>query len=412
MESPPLTPAGANGLRLILVSDQTLSVSSGDVVLYNGYPVGRVEEVSFEANRRRVRHIVFIDAPYDDLVDSSVRFWDVSGIRVNAGADGFNLETGTLETLLRGGIAFGRPPGVVAGGPVENESVFKLYASWSQVREAAYDHRLYYVVSFAQSLKGLEPGAPVEYRGIRIGSVERILFRTMLNRVLEGKAAASGGPIPVLIALEPGRVGLPDTTAALQAVQKIIEDGVEIGLRAALVSGNLITGKKLVEMEYFDDVEPARIGRFDNFSTLPTVPGGLGQIEYQITTLLDKANRLPLEQTLASLDETLLEINRSMQVLRTLLERDSLQQIPDELHESVRALRGLLERDSTQQVPEELQKALAAARAQLQGDSAETYQLGVTLKEVEAAARSLREFLNYLQRNPEALIRGKSETSP
>ncbi|MGD2172072.1 MAG: MlaD family protein [Gammaproteobacteria bacterium] len=412
LERAPLTAAGTAGLRLVLFSDQTLSVSAGDVVLYNGYPVGHVEDVSFDTRRRRVQYVVFVDAPYNQLVDSSVRFWDVSGIRINAGADGFKLETGTLETLLRGGVAFGRPPGVVAGDPVENDTEFKLYASWSQVTEVAYDHRLYYVVSFAQSLKGLEPGAPVEYRGIRIGSVERVLFKTMLDKVFAGKATASGGPIPVLIALEPGRVGLPDTTSALQAVQKIVDDGVEIGLRASLVSGNLLTGGKIVELDYHDNVEAAGLGQFEGFTTIPTVPGGLGRLENQVATLLDKVNRLPLEQTLDSLDETLAETDRSMRALRALLEQDSLRQIPDELRDSLLVLRDLLERDSTQQVPEELEKALAAARMQLQGDSPETYQLGVTLKEVEAAARSLREFLNYLQRNPEALIRGKSETSP
>ena len=268
------------------------------------------------------------------------------------------------------------------------------------------------MVSFAQSLKGLEPGSPVEYRGIRVGSVERVLFKTMLDKVFAGKATASGGPIPVLIALEPGRVGLPDTTEALQAVQKIIDDGVEIGLRASLVSGNLLTGGKIVELEYHDDAEPAGLGHFEGFTTIPTVPGGFGQLEHQVTTLLEKANRLPLDQTLASLDETLAETNRSMRAMRRLLEQDSLRQIPDELRDSILVLRDLLERDSTQQVPQELEQTLAAARAQLQGDSAEAYQLGATLKEVEAAARSLREFLNYLERNPEALIRGKPETSP
>lgn len=412
LEHPPLTAAGANGLRLVLVSDHTLSVSSGDVVLYNGYVVGRVEEVSFDAERRRVRHIVFIDAPYHKLVDSGVRFWDVSGIRVSAGADGFSLETGTLETLLRGGIAFGRPPGVVSGEAVENDAEFKLYSSYDQVRQIAYDHRLYYVVSFAQSVKGLEPGAPVEYRGIRVGSVERILFKNMLDNLLEGTQTSSGGPIPVLISIEPGRVGLPDTTPSLQKIQQTIEDGVERGLRASLVSGNLLTGQKLVELEYFADREPAKIGVYENFSTLPTVPGGLGQLEHKITALLDKANQLPLKQTLASLDEALIEMNRSMQALRALLEQDSSRQIPDELRDSILAVRELLERDSMQKVPEELEKTLAAARRQLQGDSAEIYQLGVTLKEVEAAARSLREFLSYLERNPEALIRGKSDASP
>ena len=67
-----------------------------------------------------------------------------------------------------------------------------------------------------------------------------------------------------------------------------------------------------------------------------------------------------------------------------------------------------------QNLPDEIDATLAAAQAtlaaaqfQLKGDSSEVHQLGATLREVEAAARSLREFLDVMERNPESLIRGK-----
>ena len=77
---------------------------------------------------------------------------------------------------------------------------------------------------------------------------------------------------------------------------------------------------------------------------------------------------------------------------------------------TVKTLRELLEKESTQEVTEELNKTLAAARYQLEGESTGSYQLVTTLKEVETAARSLREFLHLLEVKPEALIRGKSDT--
>ena len=56
---------------------------------------------------------------------------------------------------------------------------------------------------------------------------------------------------------------------------------------------------------------------------------------------------------------------------------------------------------------DEAEQALNAATIQLRGESAEVYQLDETLREVGAAARSMREFLDYMERNPEALLRGK-----
>jgi hypothetical protein len=57
----------------------------------------------------------------------------------------------------------------------------------------------------------------------------------------------------------------------------------------------------------------------------------------------------------------------------------------------------------------EAEATLAAAKFQLRGESVQSYQLGTTLKEVESAARAMRELLDYLARNPEALLQGKDQ---
>jgi len=58
---------------------------------------------------------------------------------------------------------------------------------------------------------------------------------------------------------------------------------------------------------------------------------------------------------------------------------------------------------------DEAEAALAAAKFQLRGESVQFYQLGATLKEIEGAARALREFMDYLERNPEAILQGKQQ---
>ncbi|RLA57778.1 MAG: paraquat-inducible protein B, partial [Gammaproteobacteria bacterium] len=130
LEKPPLTPSGAPGLRIQLTSERASSVSAGDKVLYKGYQVGRVETMEFSPADRRMRYKVFIDAPYHELVNSAVRFWDVSGISLSAGADGFKVDTASMDTILLGGVTFGVPEGIESGDAVKHDTEFKLFTSY------------------------------------------------------------------------------------------------------------------------------------------------------------------------------------------------------------------------------------------------------------------------------------------
>ena len=82
--------------------------------------------------------------------------------------------------------------------------------------------------------------------------------------------------------------------------------------------------------------------------------------------------------------------------------------MPEELQASLMSLRSILEDESTRNLAAELESTLVAARGQLEGSSPESYQLILTLKEVESAARALREFLDFLEKKPEGLLKGKS----
>ncbi len=433
LEKPPLTPAGAPGLRLVLLSERSASVGSGDPVLYNGFKVGRVESQAFDPGTKQIRYEIFIDAPYHKLVNSSVRFWDVSGISLSAGAEGFRVSTGSLDTILLGGVTFGTAPGLGPGQSVGHNTEFRLFASYNALLNSPFEHRTYYVVAFEQSLKGLLPGAPVEYRGIQVGKVERILVKELFARELREGHEAKGNPIPVLVYLEPGRVGMPDTGGSLDILRNTMGQGVKNGMRVSLATGNLLTGAQVVNIEFYDDVPVARLGEFEGYTTIPTITSGLGQLEHRISTLLDKLNSLPLEKTVSSIDLAVVELTQTLAALRNILEDDSTRGIPVEVKGTLAALRAILdddstrslpvdlqrtlgslrdvlERDSTLAVPDELQRTLAAARFQLQGESTESYQLVTTLREVESAARALREFLDLLEIKPEALIRGKTNT--
>jgi paraquat-inducible protein B len=342
LEQPPQTPTGAPGLRLKLTSERASSVSAGDAVLYNSYKVGRVESMKFDPSDRMAHYTLFIDAPYHEMVDSETRFWDVSGISLSAGADGFKLETGSLDTVMLGGVAFGMPPGIAKGEQVESNAEFKLYASYEDILKNPFRYGTRYVIMFSQSIKGLVPGAPVEYRGIALGRVERILLKESLEYNLKHDIEGQGADVPILVYLEPGRLALPDTESSIEGLQRSIRLGVDNGMRASLETGSLLTGAKYVSIDYFETAEEATIGKFLEYPTIPSIETGLGQIEQKLTAVLDKINALPLEDTVGGANTAIATLNQTLASLQTILENQSTQRLPEQLDATLQELRATL----------------------------------------------------------------------
>ena len=343
LEEPPLTPADARGLRLKLSSDSATSVSAGDAVLFNGYKVGRVDKTQFDPEERVVHYDVFIDAPFDKLVNSAVRFWDISGISLNASAEGFELKTGSIQTVLLGGVAFAVPEGVREGDPVENGMEFKLYPSYEEILEQPFRHGIYYVLQFTQSVKGLTPGAAVEFRGIPVGRVERLLLRESVGNAMESGAYGQGIAIPVLIYLEPARMELPDRASSLDILRESIATGIKDGLRASLESGNLLTGAKFVNLDYFGDVPAAEPQTFLDYPTIPTVDTGLGQLQQQVSSILTMIDNLPLEQTVGDANTAIRELNTALTTFNELLAQPGTSELPRNLDATLRELRSTLQ---------------------------------------------------------------------
>jgi len=342
LEKPPLTPNDAPGLRLQLTSDRASSVSAGDTLLYKGYKVGRVESMEFNPSDRKVRYVIFVDAPYHELVNSATRFWDVSGVSLSAGADGFKIETGSVDTVLLGGVSFDVPEGLQDGDPVEPNTDFKLYTAYEEILKNPYRHGIHYVVSFNQSIKGLSPGAPVEFRGIPMGRVERILLKELMQRNVKQGLKGEGTDIPVLIYLEPARLALPDSKASIEAMKESIAAGVTNGMRASLESGSILTGAKYVNINFFEDVEEASLGSFMEYTTIPTLETGLGQLEQKLTAIMDKINNLPLEDTVGGANDAIATLNETLGSLNTVIQSQGIQQLPQQLDQTLQELRKTL----------------------------------------------------------------------
>ncbi|MCG6659651.1 intermembrane transport protein PqiB [Halomonas campisalis] len=385
---PPVSPAGVAGLRVSLISQMGNSLRVGDPVTYQGYTVGRVEEVRFDAEARRMEQRVFIESPYDRLVTDSTRFWSASGVDLRLDADGIRINVESLEALLGGGVTFAVPEDLPPGTPVASDTTFNLYADEDSARQGTFDRYLEYVLLVDDTVRGLSRGAPVEFRGVRIGTVAAVPWQFNAPQ----PETRSGFSIPVLIRIEPQRLGIENQEVDLMEWEARFERLFNLGLHASLKSGNLLTGALFVDLNFQRDEAGSYVAEtFAQRTVFPTTSAGFAQIEAQVTALLDKLNALELEPLLAGLDRNLA----------------SSQAMLEEVRELGGAFQALLEDPGTQSLPSNLNATLEALQATLQGmspDSGAYRELTAAAERLERLMRDLQPVARTLNENPRSLL--------
>lgn len=164
-EPPPLA-SNVPGLRLRLQADALGSLAVGAPVLYQQIAVGEIE--GYQLLEEGVEIIARINPLHQHLVNSSSRFWRQSGVKVNAGLQGVQIDAGSIASILAGGVTFETSDKDRPG--VESDAEFRLYES----REKAQGSRR--VMVLFQNPEGLNVGASVRLRGQEIGRVESWQF--------------------------------------------------------------------------------------------------------------------------------------------------------------------------------------------------------------------------------------------
>lgn len=340
LDSPPLAPPDAKGIRVILDSKKAGQLSPGDPVLFRGYRVGSVETSTFDAHKRTINYQLFINAPNDRLVTSNVRFWKDSGIAVDLTSAGMRVEMGSLSTLFGGGVSFDVPEGLEQGEPVAQQSAFNLYDDQKSIQDSLYTDHIDYLMFFKDSIRGLQPGAPLEFRGIRLGTVSKVpFFSPNMRQVFNDDYR-----IPVLVRIEPERLKAllgEDTDVGAHLAELL-----KRGLRASLKTGNLVTGALYVDLDFYPKEPPITgVREFNGYQIIPTVSGGLAQIQQRLMEALDKINNLPLNPMIEQATNTLSESQRTMKHLQTTLDNmnkitssQSMQDLPADMQNTLREL--------------------------------------------------------------------------
>lgn len=402
LEEQPLVTADDAGARLTLMADELGSVDTGSPIYYQGLVAGEVLGYELASDAQSVYIFAFVRDPFHQLVRGNTRFWNVSGLDVSLGADGLEVRTASVQSLLFGGIAFETPP-TLEPTPVDvSDLVFTLHPTYDSIREQAFTRRLRFVLYFDGSVRGLNPGAPVEFKGIKVGSVQDIR--------LEFDRQDESFRIPVVVELEPDRIIDRDPDEPI-APEQILRTLIDRGLRARLQTGNLLTGQLFVELNMYPDAPlMLRGGPGATYPELPTLPGSLATIT------------ATLERFVAQLDEVdLAAIGTHLEGV--LAGTDALVNHPKgaatvtDLEASLRALRSLLEDldegdlDATLVAATaalwRLEETLTLTGEVLEPSSPLQYSLTRTMAQLEELARSVRTLVELLERRPNALLFGR-----
>jgi len=385
LEVPPVLTKGLPGRHFLLEAPTLGSLDVGSPVYYRQIPVGQVVSTELAPPGDRVHLLIFVNAPYDQQVHRETRFWNASGIDIEADATGVRIDTQSLTTILSGGIAFETPAAVEAPSPVEEDATFTLFANRQAAHEIVYTRRTRWLLHFQDSVRGLAPGAPVEFRGIKIGEVVdiKLLYDTR----------AQDFEIPVLIELEPERIQV--VGEAPKDSKAFLEFLVAKGLRAQLKTGNLLTGQLLVDFDIHPEAPPSTVVYEEAYPSIPTIPSPLESILARLDGVLKKLETIPYGEIGRELQTAMVSLNANLEQARQLTGNLNEQTLP-KIHASL---------DAVQETLDDMQQTVGP-------DSAVNIETRRTLAELGGAARSIRVLLDYIERHPEALLFGKGEGQP
>jgi paraquat-inducible protein B len=402
LETPPVVTTDLPGSHFVLRAASLGSLNIGVPVYFRRIEVGQVVSYKLDEDGQAVTVEVFVHDPHHKLVRKNTRFWNASGLDVDIGADGIRVDTESLVTLMIGGIAFDTPVNQEPGEPAEENDVFKLFKNRESISEKTYVDKNRWLLYFESDVRGLKSGAPVELNGIQIGSV--------LDINLEFDVEKVSFSVPVLIETESERIKATGKMPEGAEEQRVMDYLVFKGLRAQLKTGSLITGQLLVALDLHPDAPPAKINWDGMYPELPTVPTAMEEITTSLTHLLKKLEKLPIEQIGNDLRDTISGANR-------LVNSPELQQSATALNKTLNQAQKFVSALNKDVAPElksavsNLNAALIQAQKLAKSlNSNVAPQADRTLKELQSAARSIKVWAEYLERHPEALIRGKGKS--
>lgn len=396
LERPPIVTSDVPGHQYTLLSEDIGSLDIGSPVYFRHIQAGQVVAFELNPSGKQVIVTIFVNAPYDRFVNTNTRFWHSKGIDIKLDSNGVKINTESLVSILLGGVAFENIGDTEQLAQAPENTAFRAFSNQDEALKVPDINIIHGVMVFKESVRGLSPGAQIDFRGIVIGEV--------ISNNIDFDAITKKINVVVAVDIYPDRMRSKiKNTHQIKLVDhnELIAAMVNGGLRGQLRTSNILTGQLYIALDFFPNLPKVTFDPSKTPFELPTTPGSLGELQVNLASIANKINKIPFEAIGNDLHTTLNNANS----LITQLD----QQIAPETRETLADLRSTLAEAKTAITA--AQGSLTAiensvgADGQLQQDAHET------LLEVTRAAQSTRALVDYLERHPEALISGKKADS-
>jgi paraquat-inducible protein B len=288
-----------------------------------------------------------------------------------------------------------------------------------------FEPKALFAVYFPGSVRGLNKGAPVTFRGVKIGEVKDV------NAFLTGRDETPI-QIEVVIEIRTNVVEAPEgVPRPFAGPQELAQGLIARGVRARMLSQSMLTGQKYIDLD-FQPKEPARLaGIRRRYPELPTTPTAMERLGEQAETFFAKLSELPLDQMLD-------DFRKALQSLREVLSSPDLQGAIAGAHRATRKLEPALEdaraaiadartlikdldgrvgtlggdAETTlrelREVLDRAQKTLESLDHTISGADDARVRAAETLEELSRAMKAIRNLVDYIQTHPEAVVQGKA----
>ncbi|MGR3395962.1 MlaD family protein [Pseudooceanicola nanhaiensis] len=377
----PLSRDGRGGLAIKLRATGEAGITENAPLVYRGIEVGRVGRAEISDDGSTVEAEAMIFEPHDRLVSDATRFWDTSGFTFKLGPAGAEIDFSSVATLISGGITFST---AVSGGlPARDGAVFSVFPDEETAQASANategGEPLFLTAIFEENVAGLSTGNPVDLGGIRVGRV------TAVNGMVDQERFGDRNVrLAATLAIRPGRLGLPEGEATPGAALAFLDELVEDGLRARLVTSSILTGGLKVDLTKVDGLETAHIDtEAQPNPEIPTTEADIADVTATAEGVFERINSLPIEELMQSVIGALDNVSSFMG-------NDDLQQLPGDVRGLVGDARGVVGSEAAQQLPVELTAAVTEVRTLLEelNEQQAATRLLSAIDDVSAAAQA------------------------
>ncbi|MBE9606910.1 MCE family protein [Acetobacteraceae bacterium H6797] len=409
LSDPPGIRSDEPGRIFVLHTQRIGALSKGSPVYFRDVQVGEILSFDEPGMDGVITMRAFIRSPFEGYLRAGSRFWNTSGVSVGFGPNGVKLELESLKALLAGGIAFDTPERFRSQPKAPDDAEYTVYEDADAAFTATSPDRIEFIVYPDGDVSGLTRRSAVVMRGIRIGSVQSV--------DLAYDKDADVFRVPVRIAVEPDRIAFPAGRPEFD-VRRAVTHLVQQGLRASLKSGNLLTGQKSIALDFHTDAPPAEVREEDGVLVLPSLGGDSDDIMGAISAVAGKLQNFPLDEIGRNLNSALAsvsglaggpELKGAISSLADVMKdvRELVQRTDNGLTPLLRRLPQIA--NNLDQMVARANSAVGSIERGYGGDSAFNRQLDRMMQQVTDAARSVRMLTDYLDRHPEALIRGRTD---